>query len=185
MPKIIPFSQLKSITNKIKKEFGYIPKGQENNYASILYTFEANLLNKHRTTRIPSRRALDSVYMCLWVIEGYLRDEEFDFQHLLTPETEVYLNTLLQTFDPFTREEVREVLEKSYDLTNKESLKRLLTPFAQSLNRLADSIELWNKKQGTNGYFRFLENNIGGAVKHEDQIHFLAEIPKDKLEQIQ
>lgn len=70
-------------------------------------------------------------------------------------------------FDPYTNAEVMELLkqqEKTEELPQ-EMLKNYYKLPIMCLLRIKDSIDTWEKKSGTNGYFDFIESYMGSQIK--------------------
>ena len=112
------------ISSRMSQKFGTIKKGDEEDHALLLFPMESNMLKLHRENeKRDSRRAIEAIHICLLAIDGYLTDTEYDLGTLLSEENEALAKGLLMSFDPFTNEEVREVLGENYDLDSKEDME--------------------------------------------------------------
>jgi hypothetical protein len=79
--------KLDRISTRMAKDFGTIPKGQEDRYAFILSAMEGNLLKLHRQDLNRSgRRALSAIQMALLTVDGYIKQVEYDFSSHTIPE---------------------------------------------------------------------------------------------------
>lgn len=151
-------------------------KYREEAHAFVLMSMESNLLKLHRENETRNgRRAIEAVHICLLKVDGYLNDVDYDFDSFLTKENETFVNGLLMSFDPFTRDEIRDKLEKDYDLSSEKDLTAYFKEPVICLMRIERSVGLWTKERGANGYFNFLETQIGPQIKHDSEMNFTIE----------
>lgn len=161
---------LDRISTRMKKDFGTIPNGQEENYAFILSAMEGNLLKLHRQDPNRSgRRALTAIQMALLTVDGYIKQVEYDFSSHALPENQALLHGLLMSFDPFTNKDVHEVVMKEF---NSFDARNYFEIPIKCLLRIEKSIKLWSKKSGSNGYFTFIENQMGQLIERDDKMNF-------------
>lgn len=161
------------ISSRMSQKFGNIKKGDEEDHALLLFPMESNMLKLHRENeKRDSRRAIEAIHICLLTIDGYLTDTEYDFGNLLAEENEALAKGLLMSFDPFTNEEVREVLEETHDLKSKEVLESYFQEPVKCLLRLEKSIELWLKEWGNDGYFNYVEDLMGDSIKRDLEMSY-------------
>lgn len=161
---------LDRIPSRMKKNFGSIPKGQEENYSFILSAMEGNMLKLHRQDPDRSgRQALIAIQMALLTVDGYIRQIEYDFSNHVEPENQALLHGLLMSFDPFTNEEIQEIVMKEDDTF--DTRKYFEIPI-KCLIKIEDSIKLWTKERGSQGYFTFIENHMGPMVERDDEMNF-------------
>ena len=72
--------ELENITGKMKKDFGSIARGDENELFMQLFVMEEVLLKAYlRNSKINSRRAKEAINVCLLKTKGYLNNIEYDF----------------------------------------------------------------------------------------------------------
>ncbi len=162
--------KLGRISSRMAKDFGMIPKGQEDQYAFILSAMEGNLLKLHRQD--PNRsghQALTAIQMALLTVDGYIKQVEYDFSSHTTSENQDLLHGLLMSFDPFTNNEVHEVIME--DVHSFDAKKYFEIPI-KCLLRIEKSIKLWSNNLGTNGYFTFIENHMGHLIERDDKMNF-------------
>ena len=81
---------------------------------------------------------------------------------------------LLMAFDPFFNEEIGEVLssELKMDLGDKEAMELYFRDPVRCVLRILDSVDLWDKRRGSDGYFLFLEEWLGKKVEHDEKMNF-------------
>lgn len=172
-------SQFDRIANQMEREFGKIKKGEEEAHAMMLFPMEGNMLKVHRAHQDSnSRRAIEAIVLALFQIQSYLTDDEYDLDRFRSEENERLLQTLLLSFDPFTSKDVKKLLEKvSFDLESTEALKELYEEPVRCLLKIKESVEFWCRKMGSDGYFQFLENTVGGAVKRDQKMDFGVSVP--------
>ena len=77
-------------------------------------------------------------------------------------------------FDPFFNEEIGEVLssELKMDLGDKEEMELYFRDPGRCVLRILDSVDLWDKRRGSDGYFLFLEEWLGKKVEHDEKMNF-------------
>ena len=98
---------LESITNKMKKEFGSISKGQEVDKFMQLFVMEEVLLKAYlKNSKINSRRAKEAINICLLKVKGYLNDIEYDFTGIVDHLSLDIADRLSQTFIHFENNEL-------------------------------------------------------------------------------
>ena len=77
-------------------------------------------------------------------------------------------------FDPFTNEEIREGLGQM----DAEHLHEYYKEPVMCLLRIKDSVDIWEKRGGSNGYFDFIEQYMGAQI-NDDKMNFSVMIGKD------
>lgn len=143
----------------------------------MLHPMEGNLLKLHRKDPTRNgRRAIEAIRMCLLKIDGYINGIEYDFSRFITDENKAFLEGLLMSFDPFTNHEVSGIASRTYDLNSSEGLKRYFATPVKCLLRIEKSIELWTGELGNNGYFNFLEDQIGHLVDKDEKMDYTIEL---------
>jgi small nuclear ribonucleoprotein (snRNP)-like protein len=168
--KVVNQYDLDRISSRMKKSFGSIPKGQEENYSFILSAMEGNMLKLHRQNPNRSgRQALIAIQMALLTVDGYIRQVEYDYSSHVEPKNQDLLHGLLMSFDPFTNKEIQEIVIQEDGSFNAK--KYFETPI-KCLIRIEDSIKLWTKERGSKGYFTFIENHMGRIVAIDDEMNF-------------
>lgn len=160
------------------QKFGSMKKGEEEEHALFMFTMESNLLKLHRVDeKRDSRRAIEAIHICLFTIDGYLTDTEYDMSLFLSDENQALANGLLMSFDPFTNDEIRDVLGEGCQLDAEETLESYFEEPVKCLLRIEKSIEMWLKARGTDGYFQYIEDLMGDAVKRDTRMEYA--IPED------
>lgn len=74
---------------------------------------------------------------------------------------------LLMAFDPYTNEEIMEVFKQQNeaDELTQDMLKDYYKLPVMCLLRIKDSVDMWEKRSGANGYFDFIESYMGGQIE--------------------
>ena len=161
--------------SEMGKRFGTIQIGDEERYNFLLFPMESNLLKINRIKQINNgRRVIEAVCVCLFVIDGYLNKIEYDLDEYLTNDVELFAAGLLMAFDPFVNENIETILT-SHEMVDKntvESLSKFFRIPIKCLIRINQSIELWTKELGVNGYFNFLEKTMGKLVQRDEKMEF-------------
>lgn len=171
--------QFDRIGSQMEREFGKIRKGEEDAHMMMLFPMEGNMLKVHRAhPESNGRRAIEAIVITLFQIQSYLSDDEYNLDSFRSAENERLVQALLMAFDPFTNRDIRTALEKaSFDLSSTEALKELYGEPVRCLLKIKDSVELWSRERGQDGYFRFIENTIGTTVKRDQKMDFTVEVP--------
>jgi len=186
LKKYVDHYKLERILSRMAKEFGTIKRGDEELYSFMLHPMEGNLLKLHRKNPARNeRRAIEAIRMCLLKIDGYINGIEYDFSRFITDENKAFLEGLLMSFDPFTNQDVFGIASRTYDLNSPEGLKRYFATPVKCLLRIEKSIELWTGELGINGYFKFIEDQIGHLVKKDEKMDYTVHLKnKDDLEKL-
>lgn len=160
--------QFERIYSQMEKEFGKMRKGEEEVYAMLLLPLEGNALKAHREyPSSNSRRLREAIALVLFDIKERCTGEKADTGKFRNEDNEKLEKALLMAFDPYTNAEVMELLkqqEKTEELSQ-EMLKNYYKLPIMCLLRIKDSIDTWEKKSGTNGYFEFIESYMGSQIK--------------------
>ncbi len=178
--KIVDAYRLNRISSLLAKEFGTIPRGEEDSapYGMMLFSIESNLLKLHRQNPLfAGSRAIEAVKMSLLTIDGYIREIEYDYSRFANEANQYFMNGMLMAVDPFTNPEIKKVLKK--DMNVFEAKEYFELPI-KCLLRIEKSIQLWTSDFGENGYFQFLETTLGSNIKSDNKMDFFVAI-KEKL----
>jgi hypothetical protein len=169
MKKQIDAYNFEKISSRMTKTFGVIERYLEDKYAKILFLIESNLLKTHRKNGINSGKSvIEAIHICLFTIDGYLNQTEYDFDPYISDANKPFLTALLMSFDPFANKYLKKIVEEQCDIHSKEGLRDYFVAPVKCLLRIEKTVMLWTKKQGDGGYFTFLENQIGESVADDD-----------------
>ena len=157
--------QFERIYSQMEKEFGKIQKGHEEDYAMLLFPLEGNVLKVHRVhPDSHSRRLREAIALVLFDIKSHYTKEEYDIAKFRNVDNERLENALLMAFDPFSNEEIKEVVKDQLDETDEAQLREYYKVPIMCLLRIKDSIDVWEKRSGSDGYFLFIEEWMGSQV---------------------
>lgn len=160
--------QFERIYPQMEKEFGKIKKGEEDAYSMLLMPLEGNVLKIHREFPLSnSRRLREAIALVLFDIKENYTGEKADTGKFRNEDNERLEKALLMAFDPYTNAKVMKLLKqkaKRAELSG-EMLKDYYKLPVMCLLRIKDSIDLWEKRSGANGYFNFIEGMIGSQIK--------------------
>lgn len=161
------------ICGEMGQKFGRIQKGEEQGYEPILFPMESNVLKVHRNHPSSSgRRMSEAVSLVLFQVKQYLTGEEYDLSTFESEDNKRLVQALLMAFDPFTNEDIRDLLGKSYDLEDKEVLTEYYKNPILCLIRLKESVDFWENEGGLNGYFAFIESTFGATVPNDEEFDY-------------
>ncbi len=159
--------QFERIYSEMEKEFGKMKKGTEDSYAMLMLPMEGNALKIHRANpKSNSRRLREAIALVLFDVKSRYTQSEYDVESFRDEDNARLEQALLMAFDPFTNDEVREVLGEQ----TPEELHEYYRKPVMCLLRIKTSIDTW-EKAGPNGYFEFVENYMGAGITGSE-MHF-------------
>jgi len=166
-------AQFERIFTSMAREFGTIRKGDEDAHMEQLYPLEANVLRVHRSDPLcNSRRLREAIALVLYDLRDRLSGQVTDVGRFRNDGTAPLEKALLMGFDPFTNEKItgrRGPLNKrKLDAMSSEELKDYYTEPVKCLLRIKDSVDVWEKRYGSDGYFIYLEQSFGRMVRGTD-----------------
>ena len=173
--------QFDKIFSQMAKEFGKIPKGEEDFHTIMIHSIESNLLKTYR--KYPSsnsRRLQEAIALVLFDIKSKCTGEEFALDNFRNEDNERLEYAILMAFDPFTNEELRAQIPKEWnlDLSDQKILHDLYEEPVICLLRIKESVDIWGKKMGSNGYFEFAESYMGPLITGDEMIYTLVDFRK-------
>ncbi|MDE7479249.1 MAG: hypothetical protein K2M91_15160 [Lachnospiraceae bacterium] len=176
--------QFENICRQMEQEVGKIKKGEENNYLDFLFPMESNLLKTHRTFPASnSHRLLEAIPLALFQLKSNMTGEEYDLEKFKSEDNEKLVHALLMSFDPFTNEEIKAAVQKSVNiLEDKDALKIIYGIPIMCMLRIKESVETFGKHLGANGYFDFLEENIGVTIPQDEELNGVVIVPDKNKE---
>ena len=161
-------AQFERIFQQMARNFGTMRKGDEESFAMILFPMESNALKVHR--RYPdsnSRRLREAIALVLYGIQERCGGRAVDVAKFRNVANERLERALLMAFDPYANDDVMAALGESF--TEDEPTPLELRDYYQTpvmcLLRIKDSIDHWERRTGSNGYFTFLEDYMGAKVR--------------------
>ena len=158
--------QFERIYSQMEKEFGKMRKGEEEEYAMILFPLESNVLKIHRAdSNANSRRLKEAIALVLFDIKSRCTKETYDVEKFRNEENGKLEKALKIAFDPFTNENVAQVTGLQMD---EAQLREYYKVPVMCLLRIKDSIDTWEKRLGDDGYFLFVEQYMGAQVNGEE-----------------
>ena len=137
----------------------------------MLFPIEGNALKTHR--KYPSsnsRRFREAIALALFKIKGYYTAISYDTDKFRDENNERLEYALLMAFDPFTNPEIKEIIESEnkLDLNNLTELHNYYKEPVMCLLRIKESVDIWEKRNGSNGYFHFIEGYMGHKIKGDE-----------------
>lgn len=163
--------QFEKIYSQMEKEFGKIRKGEEEVYAMLLLPLESNALKIHRANpKSNSRRLREAIGLALFDAKMRYSGESIDTEKFRNEDNEKLEKALLMAFDPFVNNELMEVFELQYEggKASPEQLYQYYKLPVMCLLRIKDSIDIWEKNAGADGYFEFIEGYMGAEIQGDE-----------------
>lgn len=167
--------QFEQVTRKMERRYGKIRKGEEDLHAMVLFPMESNVLKIHRIHPESNSICLkEAIFLTLHKVEGYLEEETDEAAGYETAENARLMEALLASFDPFTNTEIHDVLckEGGMDMNDKDAVIEYFKEPVQCIMRIKDSVDYWERRGGSNGYFIFLDGWMGDRVPRDDVMNY-------------
>lgn len=168
--------QFEKIYTQMEKEFGKIKKGEEDNYAMLLFPLESNVLKVYRINpNSNSRRLREAIALVLFDIKMRYSGENIDIEKFRNNDNEKLEKALLMAFDPFTNQDVMSLFEMQNkgEKPSREQLYQHYKIPVMCLLRIKESIDTWEKKSGSDGYFKFIEGYMGDSIRGNEMEYSL------------
>jgi len=168
-------NQFEMITRNMQKRYGKIRNGDEEIHSMMLFPMESNLLKVYRKHQeANSRRLKEAILLALYQVSDRLTGAKTDVGKFESSENLLLRDALLSAFDPFANEEIAAVLQEEgqLDLNDRDVLEKYYKEPVLCLLRIRDSVEHWEKRGGSNGYFEFLNEWLGGKVPDDGKMNF-------------
>lgn len=163
--------QFEKIFSQMEKEFGKVKSGQEEYHAMMLMSLESNVLKVHR--KYPSsnsRRLREAIALVLFDVKERCTGQSIDTDSFRDDDNQRLEKALLMAFDPFTNEEIKEFItsQTTIDISNPDQLHSLYIEPVSCLLRIKESIDIWIKENGMDGYFNFIEQFMGAKINGDE-----------------
>lgn len=180
--------QFEQIARDMERRYGKIKKGTEEEHAMIMFPMESNLLKvnrKHPASN--SRRLKEAIYLAFHKVNGYITGVQQDTGQFEDEENTRLLDAILMSFDPFTNDEIRGILtsQRIVDIESTEELAEYFREPVICLLRIRDSVEHWEKRKGSDGYFVFLEEWLGNKVDRDEKMNYSLMVSHEVLEEVE
>ena len=167
--------KFEQIRREMEQKYGKMKKGEEDRHAMILFPMESNLLKVHRKhPGSNSRRLKEAILLALHWIDGSLVGKPKDLKRFENEDNIRLRDALLMAFDPFMNAEINDILclQEGLNLRDDETLDNYYKEPVQCILRILESIEHWEKRNGSNGYFQFLEGWMGSKIPADDEMNY-------------
>lgn len=159
--------QFEKVYKTMKKEFGNIRKGEEDPYYALMYAMEGNALKVQRKNpKSNSYRMKEAITLVLWDIWNQLSDEITEVDEFRNEDNSKLEYALLMAFDPYTNQDIQDYIDqeiKDFDL------RKHYTCPVRALLRIRESIDIWEKRMGSDGYFKMYERDFGKLFSKDDE----------------
>lgn len=152
------------IISRVKKEFGTITHGTEENYNPGLDYLEHAIYQAYTEIPITDIQLKEVIEMILYDLQGLIQNKIYDYKEIREEKQIQFAQKIELFFNPFINEYIKQNL-KDIDTHNNDELKKLFTFPIKCLLRIYDSIEFWAKRKGKNGYYRMLEEMVCSTMQ--------------------
>jgi hypothetical protein len=169
---------LRRVFQRLLEIYEPLRRGEEDRFNSFFHCVDSNMLKLHRKNGLlNSRRAREAVDLCLVKLDGYLNDIDYDVSELTNPQNIALARAIQMAYDPFVNPEMGAIIgEKLSDPAIKRRFFEV--PF-QCLYRLRDSIDFWIQRDGSDGYFNMVKDEIGASVAMDEKMEFFLRVSED------
>lgn len=174
------YYQFERIFSQMEEEFGKVKSGQEEYHAMMLMPLEGNALKIHRNYPSSNSRSLrEAIALVLFDVKDRYTGQITNTDSFRDDDNTRLEKALLMAFDPFTNEEIKEVIasQTTIDLSDHDQLHAYYVEPVSCLLRIKESIDKWIKQNGSDGYFDFIEQFMGSEI-HGDEMKFSILLPK-------
>lgn len=163
--------QLERIPNRIKKEFGSILHGNEDDYLEGLNAYESNLLLMANRFQLDSRQLKKIVELWMYMLYGSWHEVSYDFSDVASEDLIGMARIMDNNSNVLHNKDLFELLEKKYsdlDFSLRENLESAFRLSFLLLERIHESIIYWEKVLGSNGYLNYHKKLQQGDYDHLD-----------------
>lgn len=173
--------QFDKVYSQMAEDFGTLDTYGDEAYVPIMFSIEGNALKVHRMyPQSNSRRLRDAIGLALFDVKERYTGVHAETKRFRNKDNERLEQAILMAFDPFTNDEVADAMQGYYGTSDlaPEALKAYYAMPIRCLLKLKESIDLWEKRLGSDGYFDFIEDYMGDKVTGEEMNYSVA-VPLD------
>lgn len=160
--------QFDKIVQVMKNEIGSIRKGRESEYEGELRILEQFLYESYPKYHVNGRQLSEIMKVVLWDIKSYMEHTEYDYSKWMEDLYREYADEIETLFLPDKNKRLENILRISPDSMSSEERKEYLKLPAKCIIRVLESIEMWTKERGADGYYNFIEEFFG-QMKYIDE----------------
>ena len=176
--------QFEQIQRAMEQRYGKMRKGEEDAYAMMLFPMESNLLKVHRNyPGANSRRLKEAIYLALHWVDGSLKGKPKDLKTFENEDNIRLRDALLMAFDPFMNADINDILcmQGGMDLRDEDILGNYYKEPVRCVLRILDSVEHWEKQNGSDGYFLFLEEWVGSKIPRDNEMNYAVKMGSELI----
>ncbi|MCM1161417.1 MAG: hypothetical protein NC412_09350 [Roseburia sp.] len=165
--------QFEKIYSEMEKDFGKIKSGDENAHSIMLFPLEGNALKIYKSyPSSNSRRLREAIALVLFRLKENYTGINYDTSKFRNEDNCRLETALLMAFDPLTNPEVKEAIsaDSDFDISDLSQLRNYYKEPIICLLRIKESIDTWEKRNGANGYFDFIEQYMGQQINGDEML---------------
>ena len=154
MTKEIKEYDLRRVLGRVKKDYGFLVAGTEEECAKEFYEVETTIYRLYKDFGISDYDLQTILLITIYDLKGLIEEIEYDYTNVATEKQIKCSKEIQMKFNPF--------INKNILITDeaKNNLKELFTLPIQILARIHDSINIWREIKGKDGYFKMLEEMV-------------------------
>ena len=150
--------RLRKIPSFCKKEFGSIPKGNEEPYEDGLFTIENNLCILASKYQLSGREIFKVIEIAISMLYASYHEETYNYEDVANEDIIHFAHVIAYNLNVYENEELKNDLLKENDVDLNDPIIRKST-FAMSIKCLVhvkQSAEYWMNKWGSEGYITYI-----------------------------
>ncbi|MCD7808482.1 MAG: hypothetical protein LUH02_04005 [Erysipelotrichaceae bacterium] len=163
-----------------KKNSRYITKhygNLKNNVQKLepeLYSIESRLIVLHEQYQLSSREAAKMINIVINRILDIKDKTTSNYNDYATEDLLYMADGLEYILNPYKNEEVAKIIEPCVNINDDHNYDYIFKNVFICLNRILESIHLWDKEFGVDGYFRYIKRfmNTSYIASHNPELFF-------------
>ena len=145
---------IKIIISRAKKEFGFIPRGEEELYNPQLDYLEHFIYDIYKEISISDNELQEVIALIIYDVKGLIENKIYDYENIVNSNQITFAKRLQMLFNPILNKDIK------INKNAKNNLKEIFILPIMCLLRIYDSIDFWRNRYGKNGYYRMLEEMV-------------------------
>ncbi|MCD7892995.1 MAG: hypothetical protein LUG60_04755 [Erysipelotrichaceae bacterium] len=166
--------------NDARKNSRYITKHYGNlkdNMRSLepeLYAIESRLIILHEQYQLSSREAMKIIQIVINRLLDVKDQTTSDYSDYATEDLLYMADGLEYILNPYKNEEVAKIIQPYVNINDHGNYDYIFKNVFLCLNRILESIQLWDKEFGVDGYFRYIKRfmNTNYIANHNPEMFF-------------
>ncbi|MCD7840728.1 MAG: hypothetical protein LUG46_08900 [Erysipelotrichaceae bacterium] len=157
----------------INKHYGAL-KDQVRSFEPELYAIESRLIVLHEHYQLSSREATKIIQIVINRLLDIKDQTTSDYSDYASEDLLYMADGLEYILNPYKNEEVANIIQSNADINDMNNYDYIFKNVFLCLDRILDSIRLWDKEFGVDGYFRYIKRfmNTSYIAGHNPELFF-------------